>query len=157
MTHHGNISLRYSYHHQKDASLRVKLKYYFLTQSFPDWNNLLFQPDLNRQNYYTCRKSVISPAPSVVNNFTVISYELQHDLEVALDLSWYPPSASNGNLAPYNICVGEYPLRPDEEVQPHAGHFCENAQVRQNIIKCTEGSIVIIPLYRCKKRYIELD
>lgn len=99
-----------------------------LNQSFPDWNdeNLPFRPDLNHE--YTCTESVLSPAPSAVNNFTVVSYNI-HQNEVTLDLAWYPPSITNGDLAPYKICVGEDPLRPNEEVRQNTRHFCEELSV----------------------------
>ena len=104
-----------------------RLKYLFPNQSFPDWNteNLPFEPDLNHE--YICTKSVLSPAPSVVNNFTVVSYI--HQTEVTLDLAWYPPSVPNGELAPYNICMGEDPLKSNEEVRQNTGHFCEELSV----------------------------
>ena len=93
--------------------------------------NLLFTPDLNKQNHYTSRASVLSPAPSVVTNVTVVSYEIQNH-EIVLDLTWYPPSTPNGVLASYKICAGGNPLRPDEEVMPNSRqHQChEDLNVR---------------------------
>ena len=85
--------------------------------------NLLFTPDL--QNHYTSRASVRSPAPSIVTNVTVVSYEIQNH-EIVLELTWYPPSTPNGVLASYKICAGEDPLRPDEEVMPNSRrHQCQ--------------------------------
>ena len=93
--------------------------------------NLLFTPDLNKQNHYTSRASVLSPAPSVVNNVTVVSYEIQKHL-IVLNLTWYPPTTPNGVLASYKICAGEYPLRPDEEIMLNSRrHHChEDLNVR---------------------------
>ena len=86
--------------------------------------NLLFTPDLNKQNHYTCRASVLSPAPSAVNNVTVISYEIQNH-EIVLDLTWHPPSTPNGVLASYKICAGGDPLQPDEEIEANSRqHQC---------------------------------
>ena len=87
-------------------------------------NNVLYVPNRFQTNYdYECSQSTRSPPPSLVRNFTVISYSFKFS-EITLNLSWSPPLVPNGELAPYNICIGIQPLRPDEEVQPNTGHFC---------------------------------
>ena len=97
-----------------------------MLQTFPNWNydSLPFRPDSNLQ--YTCTASVRSPAPSAVNNFTVVSYNIQRPY-VILDLQWYPPSTPNGELGQYDICVGGEPLGPNEE--QNSRQLCEKLRV----------------------------
>ena len=89
-------------------------------------NNFLYVPDRFRTKYdYECSQSTRSPPPSLVRNFKVISYSVNSS-KITLNLSWSPPLVPNGDLAPYDICIGAQPLQPNEEVQPHTGHFCSS-------------------------------
>ena len=94
-------------------------------QTFVDWNSdgLIYTPP---PNIYKCEESVVSPAPSPVNNFKVISYHLNEVPFITLSMTWSPPSTPNGELAPYNVCIGSEPLGPEEDVQPNTGHICGN-------------------------------
>ena len=88
-----------------------------------DWNeNSENLPYVPLPPTFHCNKSVISPSPSTVDNFTVLSHNVS-DLLITLDLLWTPPSTPNGILDAYNVCIGAKPLKPAEEV-PHMGHFC---------------------------------
>lgn len=90
-------------------------------------NNLIFTPVTHT---YVCTQSVVSPAPSSVNNVTVISYKVDNlQNEITLNLSWSLPLTFNGQQQPYNICIGDEPLEPNEDVQPNAGHLCGNLDV----------------------------
>ena len=128
-----------------------------VSQASPVWNydNLPYRPDNNLK--YECNASVISPPPSPVNNFTVVSYELQQS-RIILDLEWYPPAFPIGNLAPYDICVGREPLGPNEEVGQNTGHFCAELSVSShNIISYRKISAINWGLLwctcRCNKNY----
>ena len=73
---------------------------------------------------FTCIESAVSPAPSPVLNFTVASYSI-NDNQITLDLDWLPPSMPNGELAPYNICIGGEPLAPSkDQSRIRGGHTC---------------------------------
>lgn len=104
--------------------------YLFLyIQTNVTWNltNLPFIPQrfLNSHDY-DCSVSSLSPSPGLVRNFTINSFTALSS-EITLNLSWISPSSPNGQLAPYNICIGAEPLEPQEEVQPNRGHFCDTA------------------------------
>ena len=82
-----------------------------VSQASPDWNydNLPYRPDNNLK--YTCNASVISPPPSPVNNFTVVSYDIQQS-QIILDLEWYPPAFPDGTWPPTISVWGESPWGP---------------------------------------------
>ena len=73
---------------------------------------------------FTCTESALSPAPSLVENFTVNSYIINGS-QITMDLDWLPPSMPNGELGAYNICIGGEPLEPAERlVDSGRGHTC---------------------------------
>lgn len=73
---------------------------------------------------YTCTESSLSPAPGLVENFTVNDYFINGS-QISLDLDWSPPIMPNGELTPYNICIGGEPLDATEElVGTSGGHTC---------------------------------
>ena len=94
-------------------------------QTYVDWNrdNLIFTP---RSHIYKCEQSVVSPAPTPVNNFKVTSYNLDKEPFITLNMNWTPPLTPNGMLTPYNVCIGSEPLDSEEVVQPNTGHICGN-------------------------------
>lgn len=79
---------------------------------------------------FTCTESAVSPAPSPVRNFTVTSYSID-DNQITLDMDWTPPSMPNGELAPYNICIGGEPLAPSEEAG--GGHTCASIPHQESV------------------------
>lgn len=90
---------------------------------------------------YTCTESALSPAPSLVENFTVNSYSINGS-EITLDLAWSPPSMPNGELAPYNICIGEQLLAPTEELIGNSrGHNIMCTSSRQESVSYIWGII----------------
>ena len=94
-------------------------------QTYVEWNSdsLIYTRE---STLYKCEESVVSPAPSPVNNFTVISYNLDRVPFITLNMRWSPPSTPNGVLTSYNVCIGSEPLNPEEDVQPNTGHICGN-------------------------------
>ena len=96
------------------------------------WNtgNLVYVPlrPRNRSYDYQCTESTLSPAPSLVRDLSVISYNVDSS-DITLSLRWSPPSTPNGILTPYNICIGAEPLEPDEEVHPNRGYVCGTLDV----------------------------
>ena len=78
---------------------------------------------------FTCTESAISPAPSPVLSFAVNDYSI-NDNQITLELDWLPPSMPNGELAPYNICIGGEPLAPSEN-QPGSGAGYTCASISQ--------------------------
>ena len=74
---------------------------------------------------YNCTLDALSPRPSEVVNFTLLSYEVQ-SRGVRIVASWEPPAEVNGILRSYTMCVTPTPLQGHEE-----GHSnCrENIQV----------------------------
>ena len=82
-------------------------------QSYVTWNDTS-TPYVPPRHSYTCTESAISPAPSLVNNFTVTSYSINGS-EITLDLHWLPPTMPNGELSPYEVCIGGEPLRDDTD------------------------------------------
>lgn len=73
---------------------------------------------------HTCIESALSPAPGLVESFTVNDYSITGS-QITLDLDWSPPNMPNGVLAPYNICIGGEPLGATEElVGSSRGHTC---------------------------------
>ena len=115
------------------ASIPMTWHYNFCDiQTNVTWNtgNLIYvPPSPKNKNYdYLCTESTLSPAPSLVRDLSVISYNVDSS-DITLSLRWSPPSTPNGILTPYNICIGAEPLESDEEVQPHMGHFCGTLDV----------------------------
>ena len=88
--------------------------YFYLLQSYVIWNTTSI-PYTPPSFSFTCTESTLSPAPSLVENFTINSYSI-HGTQITLDMDWSPPSVPNGELAPYNICISGEPLGPDEEL-----------------------------------------
>ena len=87
------------------------------------WNTTIV-PYLPPNYSFTCTESASSPAPSPVQNFTVNSYSID-DSQITLYMDWSPPSMPNGELAPYNICIGGEPLTPTENLMgSDDGHTC---------------------------------
>ena len=88
---------------------------------------------------YTCAESALSPAPSLVENFTVNSY-IVNGSRIILDLDWLPPSMLNGELGPYNICIGGEQLRPAERlVDSSRGHTCTSQRESVSHRKLVHG------------------
>ena len=74
---------------------------------------------------YNCTASTVSPAPTNVENITMKSYCFRSDTQITMDFSWTPPSEFNGEPANYTVCLGTYPLKPAEDINPTPeGHFC---------------------------------
>lgn len=92
-------------------------------QTFINWNRTtaLYVPS---SYLYQCQLSVISPAPSSVDDFTVTSYHVDNRNLITLNMRWSPPTEPNGALGAYNVCVGGEALDFQEEVQPHSRHIC---------------------------------
>ena len=91
------------------------------------WNteDLSYVPSRFQTSYdYECSESTQSPSPTPVRNVTVTSFSTVGSSEITINLVWMPPAYPNGELAPYNVCVGASPLEPGEEIQSNAGHFC---------------------------------
>ena len=87
------------------------------------WNSSSI-PYVPPAHLYTCELSSLSPAPSLVNNFTIVSRSI-NGAEVNLSFKWSPPTVINGQLASYAICIGSTPLEPEEEPQDNV-HKCSN-------------------------------
>ena len=82
---------------------------------------------------YTCTESALSPAPSLVQNFTMNLYFINGN-QITLDLDWSPPSMPNGELAPYNICIGGEPLNATEDpMGSSGGHTCTSISHRESV------------------------
>ena len=86
-------------------------------QSHVTWNRTS-TPYVPPEHSYTCTESAISPAPSLVENFTVSSYSIDGP-QITLDLRWSPPTMPNGVLKDYQICIGGEPL-PNNTVPDHS-------------------------------------
>ena len=65
---------------------------------------------------YECSLSTLSPPPSPVTNLELESYNIRQ-FDITLMLKWSPPSFPNGILAPYDVCVGNMPLRPTQDLE----------------------------------------
>jgi hypothetical protein len=82
---------------------------------------------------FTCTESAVSPAPSPVRNFTVTSYSIDGN-QITLDMDWTPPSMPNGELAPYNICIGGQPLAPsDNRMGTGEGYACSSIPHQESV------------------------
>ena len=81
---------------------------------------------------FTCTTDAISPSPSIVQNFSLNSYELQDLLvkKLFLNFSWVPPVNPNGILKSYTVCMSQRPLGSDEEPFTLSGvSVCETINV----------------------------
>ena len=85
--------------------------------------NLTTNPYVPPRHAYTCSQSALSPPPSLVENFTVNSYTINGS-QITLDLDWSPPTMPNGQLGPYNVCIGGVPLGDMESPDTGGGHTC---------------------------------
>ena len=91
-------------------------------QTYIMWNSSSI-PYVPSAHIYTCELSALSPAPSLVENFTVISF-FTDGPEVTLSLEWSSPAIINGQLASYDICIGPISLEPEEDVSNDGVHEC---------------------------------
>ena len=90
-----------------------KSNLYLSLQLTINWNMriTLFPPP---HSMYNCTLSALSPRPSEVVNFTLLSYEVQ-SREVRIVASWEPPAEVNGILQSYTMCTTPTPLQGHEE------------------------------------------
>ena len=93
-------------------------------QSNVTWNRTS-TPYVPPEHSYTCTESAISPAPSLVENFTVSSYSIDGP-QITLDLHWLPPTMPNGELSEYEVCIGSEPLIND--TNPDHSYSCIRLQ-----------------------------
>lgn len=86
------------------------------------WNEnspLFFVPN---STVYTCGVSALSPAPSVVQNFTIISYTVIRNM-ISLNFSWEQPLEPNGIIKNYSLCVSGEELTGNTYVGQQCRHF----------------------------------
>ena len=96
-------------------------------QTYISWNSTAI-PYTPPRHDYLCTASAVSPAPSQVENLTIIP-SFTSDLEVNIYLEWSPPSITNGELMSYDICIGSVPLDLDEDIPSSGEHECSTVQV----------------------------
>ena len=91
-----------------------------LMQTYVNWNSSIFYTP--PRYGYNCTVSTVSPRPYPVENFMVTSCSV-NDSTINLLLTWSPPSVINGALDSYDVCVGNEPLEPNEEIF-NTSHDC---------------------------------
>ena len=92
-------------------------------QTYVIWNTSTV-PYIPPSYSFACTESALSPAPSLVQDFTVNSYSTNGN-QITLDMDWSPPSVPNGELVSYEICIGGEPLAPTEDpTGTDGGHTC---------------------------------
>lgn len=58
----------------------------------------------------SCEMDATSPAPTVVNDVVVNSFEFSSTSELKLTASWSQPAQVNGLLQNYSLCISREPV-----------------------------------------------
>lgn len=96
-------------------------------QTYVNWNSDI--PYIPPRYVYDCMISAVSPRPYPVEKVMVTSCSV-NDSIINLYLNWSPPSVINGALDSYDICLGNVPLEPNEEIS-NKSHDCRKS--KQNV------------------------
>ena len=94
-----------------------------MSQMYITWDSNI--PYVPPRHLYMCEQSALSPAPSLVQNITIISYFIDH-AEVTMYLEWSPPLTLNGELRSYEVCIGNEKLKPTDIVNSKSLTQCES-------------------------------
>ena len=110
------------------------------SQTYVMWN--ISGPYIPPKHTYTCVQSTFYPVPGPIDDLSITSCSVRGS-NISVELQWSPPSVIIGELHSYDICTGNIPLVPDQEIPNNGSHKCLHLNVCACVVTLNDRPITL--------------